>query len=192
MRPERLVAIGTSAGGVETLKRLVAGLPADTTAAFCVVIHMSPMQSESYLPGILRTVSAMPVHNAVSGERIEAGHVYLAPPNRHFLLHHCTAVLNVEPTENRHRPAIDVLFRSVASAFGRNAIGVILTGMLDDGAAGLVAIKNHGGIAVVQSPEDADFPQMPMNALKHVSADHIVPLSDMPALLTSLCLGVIK
>ncbi len=186
MRADRLVAIGTSAGGVDALKRLLSGLPPQIPATFCVVMHMAPLP-ESLLPNILTRFSALPVHDAVSGQHLEKGHVYVAQPNRHLILEDSRAILTLGPKENHSRPAIDPFFRSAASAYGPRAIGVILTGMLDDGAAGLWEIKNHGGIAIVQSPQDAEFPFMPLSALRNGNIDYQVSLEEMPELLNLLC-----
>ena len=149
-------------------------------------MHMLPL-AESLLPKILDSVSTLPVHDAVSGGHINPGHIYLAPPNRHLLLEDGRALLTTGAKENRSRPAIDPLFRSAASAYRHRAIGVVLTGMLDDGAAGLWEIKNHGGITVVQSPDDAEYPDMPISALRNVNVDYQVSLRDMPELLRELC-----
>lgn len=186
MRAERLIAIGTSAGGVEALKILFSRLSAEIPAAFCVAMHMLPM-AESLLPAIIGKVTSLPVHDAVSEMPIEAGKIYIAPPNRHFILEDSRALLTLGPKENRSRPAIDPLFRSAASAYGPKAIGVVLTGMLDDGTAGLKEIKKQGGIAVVQSPKDAEYPDMPRSALEKVDVDYEVSLADMPELLRLLC-----
>lgn len=140
----------------------------------------------SALGSILNRCGAMPVVEAREGEKIERGRAYVAPSDRHLLLDNGQISLSRGPRENRHRPAIDPLFRSAARAYRERVIGVILTGGLDDGSAGLFAIKNRGGIAIVQDPSEALDPGMPRSALRNVDVDHCVPLAEMPALLGKL------
>jgi two-component system chemotaxis response regulator CheB len=182
---QRVVVIGASAGGLEALKELVRNLPADFPAAVCVVMHTSP-QSPAVLNDILTRAGRLAAVNATNGERLLDGRIYVAPPDHHLLVEPGRVRVTRGPKENRFRPAIDPLFRSAAQVSGPAAIGVILTGNLDDGTAGLWAVKRLGGIAVVQHPDDASFPSMPLSALKHVNVDHVVPLSQMGALLTRL------
>jgi two-component system, chemotaxis family, protein-glutamate methylesterase/glutaminase len=177
------VVIGASAGGVEALQRLMRDLPADLPAAVFVVLHVG---DTSYLPALLDRAGPLPAAPAMSGEPIERGHVYVAAPGRHLLLHDDHILLRRGPRENLARPAIDPLFRSAACSFGTRTIGVVLTGALNDGTAGLRAIKRCGGIAVVQDPNDAAVPDMPRNAQKHVDVDHCVPLAAMGKLLARL------
>lgn len=171
-----MVVIGASAGGVEALSRLVRNLPADFPAAVCIVLHIAP-SSPSLLPHILGRQRTLPVRSAEEGERYEPGTVYVAPPDHHLVIGEGGILRVVHgPRENRHRPAVDPLFRSAALHFGNRAVGVILSGTLDDGTAGLRAIKQRGGIAVVQDPKDALYPGMPLNAIEHVHVDHVLPL----------------
>ncbi len=128
----------------------------------------------------------MPVAHAVDGEALRRGTIRIAPSDRHLMVEDDVLSLTRSPKENFARPAIDPLFRSAALDFGPRAIGVILTGMLDDGTAGLQAIKDSGGIAIVQDPDDATEPSMPSSALRHVAVDHCVKLAEMPALLVRL------
>ena len=181
----RLIVIGASAGGVEALTRLVRALPADFPAAVAIVLHISS-SGTSVLPAILGRAGAIEVRAATDGQAIEAGCVVVAPPDQHLMVLDGHYVLRHGPRENGHRPAIDPLFATAADAYGRRAIGVILTGTLDDGAAGLVAIKVGGGLAVVQDPDDALYPSMPANALARVEPDHVVPLDELPELLVAL------
>jgi two-component system chemotaxis response regulator CheB len=181
----RLFVIGASAGGIEALKVLLRELPQDFPAAVLAVLHL-PAQGPNLLASILRKFGSMPVLDATDGAPIRDGHVYLGVPDHHLLVDGNVMRLTRGPKENRSRPAIDALFRSAAYTRGAQAVGVVLTGMLDDGTAGLWSIKNRSGIAVVQSPADAQFPSMPISALKHVSVDHVVELSTMPALLTQI------
>ena len=180
-----MIVIGASAGGVEALKTLLSSLPDDLHAAVCVVLHTGA--SDSFLPHVLSQRSGMPAHFPVDGERIEPGNVYVAPPNRQMMVQDGTLIVAEAPKENNHRPAIDPLFRSAAFVYGPRVVGVVLTGLLDDGTAGLWELKRRGGIAVVQSPEDAQYPQMPQSAIASVKVDYVVPLKDMGNLLTSLC-----
>jgi two-component system chemotaxis response regulator CheB len=180
-----IVAIGASAGGVEALKRLVAELPADYPGAIFVVMHVSP-EAHSLLPAILTRVGALPAVAATDQMPIQHGRIHVAPPDYHLLVERGLVRVLQGPRENRHRPAIDPLFRSAAWAYGPRAVGVVLTGNLDDGTAGLWAIKSCGGTTVVQEPNEADHPEMPMNALMHNRIDHRLPLEGIAALLTRL------
>ena len=184
-RAKHLVVVGTSAGGLEALRALVAALPATFPAPICVVMHTSP-QSPGVLPEILQRSGSLTASNARNAERLLPGHIYVAPPDCHLVVEPGSVRVTKGPKENRFRPAVDPLFRSAAQVFGPAAIGVILTGNLDDGAAGLWAIKRLGGIAVVQDPADAMFPSMPLHALARVDADHVVPIAELAPLLMRL------
>lgn len=169
-----LVVIGGSAGGLTALRQVLSRLPVDLNAAICVVLHISP-ESPGFVPEILRKAGPLPAKAAVSGERIVRGQVYVAPPDRHLLVRNAGAiVLGAGPKENLFRPAIDPLFRSAAK-YGRRAIGIILSGGLDDGAAGLAALKAAGGVAIVQDPNDATAPSMPRAALRATEVDFCLP-----------------
>jgi two-component system, chemotaxis family, protein-glutamate methylesterase/glutaminase len=186
-----IVVIGASAGGIEALKAIVGSLPAEFPAAVIVVVHVSPT-SPGLLPGILRRQSALPVEHAEDGMALEAGRIRVAPPDHHVVLHADGIRLTRGARENMARPSVDALFRSAAVSFGPRVIGVVLTGSLDDGTAGLSAIKRCGGTAVVQDPEDAEFPSMPRSALLNVKVDHRVPLSGIAPLLTRLAGGDVQ
>ena len=185
MAEHRIVVIGASAGGVAVLRTLVAGLPADLNAAVFIVLHMPP-HTPSRLPEILAPNSGMPVWPAEDEQVIRPGQIYVAPPDHHLMLDRVRMRLTSGPKECRVRPAIDVLFRSAAAAYGPRAIGVVLTGMLDDGTAGLWAIKDRGGFAVVQKPDTAEHPSMPESAARYVAVDASVALEDMAAELVRL------
>lgn len=185
MRARTVIAIGASAGGVEALRQAVRELPPDLDAAVLVVIHIAP-DSSSVLPQILNRAGPLPAIHAEDGLLINRGHIYVAPPNQHMLVQDGHLRIVHGPRENRSRPAVDPLFRTVAMAYGPRAIGVVLTGSLDDGTTGLLAIKQRGGIAVVQDPADALFPGMPSSALANVTVDHVVPLADIAATLVRL------
>jgi two-component system, chemotaxis family, protein-glutamate methylesterase/glutaminase len=183
--PKHIVVIGASSGGIEALRTLAAGLPAEFPAPICVVMHVAP-ESPGLLAQILARAGALPAVNAHSGERVERGRIYVAPPDCHLLVEPGRLRVTKGPRENRFRPAIDPLFRSAAQVYGPNAIGVILTGLLGDGTAGLWAVKQLGGTAIVQDPADAVYPDMPTNALQHVKADHVVSLAAIAPLLVQL------
>lgn len=168
-----IVVVGFSAGGIDPLRRMVADLPRDFPAAMFVVHHFPP-QSISALPQILSRVTGLPVAQAVDEEEITPGHIYVARPDQHLLLREKVVRLTRGPREHGHRPAVDPLFRTAARYFGARVIGVILSGTLDDGTAGLHAIKAAGGIAVVQDPEHCTYPGMPASAIEYVDVDHIV------------------
>ena len=167
-----IVVIGASAGGVEALKRLFAALPPDTGASFFIVQHLSP-HYPSQLNRILQTVTPMPVAFAADRQPIMADTVYVAAPDRHLMLEDRHVRITRGPRECRARPAIDVLFRSAALAFGARVIGVVLTGSLDDGTAGLWQIKDRKGLAFVQDPAEAPHRSMPESAIEHVDVDLI-------------------
>jgi two-component system, chemotaxis family, protein-glutamate methylesterase/glutaminase len=180
-----IVVIGASAGGVEAIATLLHAMPADTAAAFFVVSHVLP-ESGNHLVDTLNTRGPLTAKHAEDGEEFRRGFVYVAPPDRHLLVKRDAVRVTRGPRENRWRPAIDPLFRSAAVAHGPRVIGIILSGMLDDGTAGLTAIKRCGGVAIVQDPDDAAFPQMPQTALANVEVDHRLPLSDMPPVVSGL------
>lgn len=184
--PKRdIIVVGASAGGLEALSVLCQDLPRDFPAAIFVVMHVSP-HYHSLLPEILSRTSQLPVHHGVDGEPIRPSRVRVAPPDHHMVLEQGRVRITRGPKENRSRPAIDTLFRSAAYAFGPRVIGVVLTGTLDDGTAGLWSIKDRGGVAIVQDPADAQHSAMPLSAQQHVSLDYCVPLVQMGRTLTQL------
>jgi two-component system chemotaxis response regulator CheB len=180
-----IIVIGGSAGAVEALMVLTEALPRELAAAVFVVVHIPP-SSPGRLPEILQRHSALQIAWAEHGEPIERGRVYVAPPDVHLIVDPGRVRLTRGPRENHSRPAIDPLFRSAALAYGPRVIGVVLSGRLDDGTAGLWAVEERGGIAVVQDPDDAAHPDMPRNALAYTAADHVVPVREMGALLARL------
>jgi two-component system chemotaxis response regulator CheB len=185
MSGHEIIVVGASAGGVDALPRLIATLPADLPASIFVVLHI-PVLGPDLLAEIVGRRSALAVSNGVDGEEILPGHVYLAPPDMHLQLEVGRMRLNRGPRENRHRPAIDALFRSAAEAYGPRVTGVVLTGHLDDGTAGLNSVKTHGGVTIVQDPKDSLAPGMPESALRNVKVDHCVPLEEIGPLLVRL------
>lgn len=180
-----IVVIGASAGGLWALEELVADLPADLPAAVFIVVHISA-RFPSWLPHILQKFAKLPAVHAVDGAAIEAGHIYIAPPDRHLLVKPEYMRVVLGPKENRFRPAIDPLFRTAALAYGKRVVGVVLSGLLDDGTAGLIEIKEQGGVALVQDPQEAMFPSMPQSAIQHAAVDHILPVADIARVLVHL------
>jgi two-component system chemotaxis response regulator CheB len=180
-----IIVIGASSGGVEVLTSLASRLPETLPAAIFVVLHVRP-DVPSLLPAILNRVGALPAAHAVDGEPIRAGRIYVAPPGKQLYLHKRRVAVELGPRENMHRPAIDPLFRTAAHHHGSRVIGVIASGALDDGTAGLQAVKEAGGIAVVQDPADAACASMPAHAMARVTVDHCVKAADLAALLVHL------
>jgi len=187
-QPPALVVVGSSAGGIEALTTLVCNLPRDIPAAFFVVVHI-PSEAPSVLPEILSRAGSLPASSARDGAPIEHGHIYIAPPNHHLLLTSDAMRLTRGPSENRHRPAIDPLFRSAALSFGSRVVGVILSGALDDGTVGLLAIKRAGGVAMVQDPTTATFPSMPTSALTYVPVDWCLSVPALARQIVALAHG---
>jgi two-component system chemotaxis response regulator CheB len=180
-----ILAIGTSAGGVEALLFLAKSLPSDLPASVVLTIHL-PGHPRSSLDDILSNAGTLPAQFAQNGEVLRKSRIYIAPPDRHLLVDGDRLSLGEGPRENNSRPAIDPMLRSGAVCCAGRAVGVVLTGTLSDGASGLWAVQQAGGVTVVQDPKDAAFPEMPLTALNRVKADHVVRLKDMPALLTTL------
>lgn len=180
-----LVVVGGSAGALKALMELVGQLPADLPAALLVALHGTP-GTASRLPRLLNRSGSMPATPGVDGEPVQPGRIYVAPPDRHLLVVDSRLRLGAGPHEHRFRPAVDPLFRSAARAYGSRVVGVVLSGRLDDGTAGLLAIKRQGGVAVVQDPEDADFAGMPTSAIRHVAVDHVRPVAGIAELLVAL------
>jgi two-component system chemotaxis response regulator CheB len=170
--------IGASAGGVDALLAIIPKIPSGFPAAVFIVVHIPP-EVPSLLARILGRHSQLRVEEAADGVRWKAGVIYVASPDCHLVLHDGVMRSARGPRENRHRPAIDPLFRSAALHFGPRAIGVVLTGSLDDGTAGAVAIKTQGGRVVVQDPAEAQFPSMPASVMEHVEVDAVVTVETL-------------
>ena len=185
MAKRNIIVIGASAGGFEALKKMVAALPPQLDASIFIVWHMSP-DIRGILPDVLNKVNTIVAANAFDREPIVTNRIYVAPPDHHLLIEEGLVRVTRGPKENRFRPAVDPLFRSAAYAYGNQVIGVILSGALDDGTAGLWRIKFNGGITVVQHPADAEVPSMPENALREVQVDHAVPVAGLADLLVKL------
>jgi two-component system chemotaxis response regulator CheB len=180
-----LIVVGASAGGVEALRVLAETLPPDLAAAVCVVLHV-PSDGVSTLPRILMRAGRLPAIHVDDRTALRPGHIYVAPPNRHLSVEPGWVTPVMGPRENRHRPAVDPLFRTAAAAYGNRLIAVVLTGSGDDGSAGLTAVRREGGVVVVQDPADAFCAGMPERALEAVAADFVLPLNEIGGLLTRL------
>lgn len=170
----RIVVIGASLSGIDALSTLIEALPADFPAPIFITQHVAS-HSPGMLPQILSGAGKLCATHPKSPELFENGHIYVAPPDRHMLIAKGYVRLSHGPQENLARPAIDPLFRSAALAYGPAVIGVVLTGQLDDGTAGLLAIKDHGGTTMVQEPNEATARSMPLSALRHVPIDYRCP-----------------
>ena len=180
-----IIVIGASSGGVEVLTRLVSTLPESLPAALFVVLHVRP-DAPSLLPAILNRAGRLPAAHAVDAEPIRTGRIYVAPPGMQMYVHARRVAVERGPRENMHRPAIDPTFRTAAHHHGPRVIGVVASGALDDGTAGLQAIKEAGGIAVVQDPADATCASMPSHAMDRVPVDYCVKSADLAGLLVRL------
>lgn len=180
-----IVVIGGSAGSIEAISDLVGGLPSDFPGSLFVVVHF-PGSVSSTLPRILSRAASLPARHARDGEPIEPGRIYVAAPDWHLHLNDGHIRLTRGPKENGHRPAIDPLFRSAAHQFGPRVLGVVLSGNLNDGTSGLLTIRQHGGLALVQSLDTALYPGMPRSAIDHGAADHVLSVPEMSELIGRL------
>lgn len=185
LKVKNIIAIGSSAGGVEAVSILLGGLSKQLEAAV-FLIQGTPGHSPNELAKILNRRSALPVTIPVDGETINPKHVYLAPPNQHLIVKNGAICLGNGPKENRARPAIDALFRTAAHAYGKHVIGVILSGVLNDGTAGILSIKAHGGKSIVQDPDEAVFDGMPRSAIAFSQVDYVLKVQEISACLESL------
>jgi two-component system chemotaxis response regulator CheB len=185
MSQRDIVVIGASAGGQRALSLLVKELPKEFAGAVFIVMHVSP-HYHSLLPAILSKTASMAVRHAVDGEPIRSGRIYVAPPDHHMVLETDRVRLTKGPKENRSRPAVDCLFRSAAYYYGPRVVGVVLTGTLDDGTAGLWSIKDRSGVTIIQDPEEAEHPSMPLNAKQNVQIDYCLPIGGIAQTLARL------
>src|SRR5262249_42457145 len=186
MTKRNIIVVGTSAGGVGTLCELSKSLPEDLDASIFVVMHIG---TETMLPQILSRCGNLPAAIAENGKRYQRGCIYVAPAQYHLSIKNGMTVLSRGPRENGHRPAVDVLFRSAARAHRSKVVGVVLSGGLDDGSAGLFTIKARGGVAIVQDPAEAVTPNMPQNALNMVDVDFCLPVRQIADVLVQLANG---
>ena len=167
---DRIIVIGASADGISAIAHVLGMLPATFAAPVLVVQHVGP-RSFGYLPTILSRVTRLPVMHPHDGQSVQPGHVHVAPPDHHMLVRPGCVHLSRGPKEHHTRPAVDVLFRSAAAAYGPAAVGGVLTGYLTDGTVGLLAIKDAGGVTIIQDPAEAPAPSMPRSALDKVAID---------------------
>lgn len=182
-----IIAIGASAGGLAALTRLFGGMPKRCVPTVFVVVHIAPT-AHSALPLLLNKIGWLPAFHPTDGELIRPGHIHVAPPDHHLLVHRDRVLIRRGPRENRTRPAVDPLFRSAAVAFGSRVVGIVLSGTLDDGTSGLRAIRRCGGIGIAQDPDEAEWSGMPRSAIERGEVDHVLPLDGMPALLARLAM----
>lgn len=182
----KVVVIGASAGGLQAVSELVSKFPPDKTVAVFVVLHVSKQSIGPVIAQHIQKHTSMICKVAENGEDVKPGHLYISPPDYHMLIKKNKVLINKGPAENRWRPSIDVLFRSAAVAYNSQVIGIILTGLLDDGTSGMGAIKKSGGICIVQEPAEAAFSDMPTNVLNNVDVDFRAPIADMEYILQDL------
>lgn len=187
--PKFVVVVGTSAGGIRALEELVMQLKPGLDAAYFLILHFSRKGIGKFLFQRLQEVTKLTCRIAQNGEPLRRGIIYLAPPDEHMLITRKEVVIGRGAPENRWRPSINNLFRSAADAFNSRVIGIVLTGMLDDGTSGMASIKRAGGIAIVQDPNEADYPDMPLSVLDNVPVDHTESLSKMGDLLAEIILN---
>lgn len=183
---QMLIVVGASAGGMAALKQLVAQFPQDFPAPIFIVNHMSADTTGEALVRVLDRSSSLTCVHGHDNQAFKSGNIYLAPSDQHMLIVEGKILITKGARENRSRPAIDPLFRSAAVAYGNRVVGIILTGYLDDGTSGMMAIKRCGGVCIAQDPEDAAYPDMPQSVITNVGADYCVPISEMGAVLSEL------
>ena len=184
----RLVVIGASAGGMQALTKLVAQFPKNFPAPVFIVNHMSAASPGEVLVRALNKSGSLVCEHARDGQAFTSGHIYMAPSDQHIMIVKGKILVTKGARENRSRPAIDTLFRSSAVAYGNRVIGIVLTGYLDDGTSGMMAIKRCGGVCIAQDPSDAAYPGMPQSVIANVGVDHCLPIAKMGALLSRLVL----
>src|SRR5215472_8612275 len=188
MAARDIIVIGGSAGGFEAIQDLVAGFPPDLAGAVFVTLHIYE-RSEGILPALLNRAGPLPAAHAVDGEAIRAGRIYVAPPDYHLVIAPGRVLLSHGPKENMQRPCVNVMFRSAAAVYRERVAGVLLTGLLDDGAAGLWEIQQNHGATIVQDPEEATFRSMPDSAIRGLNVQYIVRLEEMALLLSRLAVS---
>lgn len=181
---KKVIVVGGSAGGIAAFCSILKALPPKFSAPILAVIHIS--EEANALTDVIQTCTKLKLADLRKPQPIREGRIYMAPPNRHLIVRSGCAVAVMGPRENRHRPAIDTLFRSAARAYRRSVIALILSGALDDGSAGALAVKSRGGTVIVQDPEDAQVSDMPANVLQHVNVDHSATLKQIPSILKRL------
>ncbi|HVG16309.1 MAG TPA: chemotaxis protein CheB [Chitinophagaceae bacterium] len=191
MEPKHIIVIGTSAGGLNALNEIVSQLEKDWDAAFLIVLHLSRKGIADFLVFRLQQYTTLKCVLGADGITIEKGHIYIAPPAYHLLVRDGQLRLGRGPEENRWKPSIDVLFRSAAATYNGRVTGIILTGLHDDGTSGMSAIKRSGGTSIVQDPNQAEYPEMPMSVLNKMEVDYCVPLVEMGTVLKDIIINKI-
>lgn len=182
--PRFIVVVGASAGGLQSVVELIAQLKEEMQVAVFVVMHLSKLSLSKVLVARLQALTTYHCKIAENDEPVQAGHVYLAPPDVHLLVSMDKKVrLGHGPAENRWRPSIDILFRAAAAAYNSRVIGIILSGLMQDGTAGMETIRRSGGTLVVQDPTEAEFPDMPLSVLQNMEVDYNIPIAKMGAVL---------
>lgn len=184
--PKHIVVIGASAGGLNALSEMVQHLQKGLDTAYCIVLHLSRKGIGDFIVHRLSQVTALPCGLADNGTTIKKDHIYIARPNQHMLVKDNKFLLGAGPEENRFRPSIDVLFRSAAVAYSSHCIGIILSGSLDDGTSGMWSIKRSGGSCIVQDPNEAEYPDMPLSVIDNMEVDEVAPLIEIGALIATL------
>ena len=184
--PKYIVVIGASAGGLNALGEMVQSLQKGLDVAYCIVLHLSRKGIGDFIVHRLKQVTSLPCSLAVNGAAIKKDNIYIARPNQHLLVKDNKFLLGAGPEENRFRPSIDVLFRSAAVAYSSHTIGIILSGLLDDGTSGMWAIKRSGGTCIVQDPNEAEYPDMPLSVIENMEADHVATLESIGTLIAEI------
>ncbi|MBC7826606.1 MAG: chemotaxis protein CheB [Chitinophagaceae bacterium] len=184
--PKFIVAIGASAGGLDALMEMARSLQKGLDVAYCIVLHLSRKGIGDFVVHRLKQVTSLDCSLAINGAPIKKDNIYIARPNQHLLVKNNKFILGGGPEENRFRPSIDVLFRSAAVAYSSYSIGVILSGMLDDGTSGMWAIKRSGGTCVVQDPNQAEYPDMPLSVINNMEVDHVATLDEIGPLVAKI------
>ena len=184
--PEFLIVIGASAGGLNAMVEFIRNLPKGLPAAYCIVQHLSRKGIGDFVVHKLEEFTSIPCSLAQDKQIIERENIYVARPNQHLLVKDGKFLMGAGPEENRFRPSIDVLFRSAAVAYGAKTIGIILSGLLDDGTSGMWAIKRCGGACIVQDPNHAEYPEMPLSVINNMEVDHVVGLADIGPLIADV------
>ncbi|MEJ7611464.1 MAG: chemotaxis protein CheB [Ferruginibacter sp.] len=183
--PKFIVVIGASAGGLNALTEMVQHFQKGLDTAYCIVLHLSRKGIGDYIVHQLSSITDMQCALVKDGAPIEKDNIYVARPNQHMLVKDNKFLLGAGPEENRFRPSVDVLFRSAAVAYSSHAIGIILSGLLDDGTSGMWAIKRSGGTCIVQDPEEAEYPDMPLSVINNMEVDHVATLASMGGLIAA-------
>ncbi|MBC7947440.1 MAG: chemotaxis protein CheB, partial [Chitinophagaceae bacterium] len=184
--PKFIVVIGASAGGLNALSELVQTLQKGLDVAYCIVLHLSRKGIGDFVVHRLKQVTSMTCSLAVDGAPVKKDNIYIARPNQHLLVKDNHFLLGAGPEENRFRPSIDVLFRSAAAVYSSHTIGIILSGLLDDGTSGMWAIKRSGGTCIVQDPNEAEYPDMPLSVINNMEATHVTTLGEMGPLIAEI------